>query len=65
VANTDRKTVVGVAEHKDKKTLQAFVTWLTETGSPKSRIDNCIWTLTAGHNNKLWQTFDIRKPNLP
>ncbi|CXI45471.1 acylphosphatase, putative [Plasmodium berghei] len=44
VQNTNKNTVIGTAESENKESLNRFRNFLTNKGSPSSRIDKCLIT---------------------
>ncbi|ETB57881.1 hypothetical protein YYC_04677 [Plasmodium yoelii 17X] len=44
VQNTNKNTVIGTAESENKELLDRFKIFLTNKGSPLSRIDKCLIT---------------------
>ena len=59
VMNTDKGTVVGVAEGT-KETISQFQSFLRETGSPKSRIDRCQCDKLDVEKSSF-KSFEIRR----
>ncbi|CRG99985.1 acylphosphatase, putative [Plasmodium relictum] len=61
VQNTDRNTVIGKAESDQKESLEKFKNFLTNVGSPSSRIDKCIITNEKIINNFSSTNFFIKR----
>ncbi|MES1914061.1 MAG: hypothetical protein MHM6MM_006194 [Cercozoa sp. M6MM] len=57
VRNATNGTVVGVAQGPGSK-IDAFHTWLTTTGSPKSRVDN-VTTVRTSVERTTFDSFTV------
>lgn len=60
VMNTDNDTVVGVAEGVEDR-VKEMQTWLRVKGSPRSRIDEAIFTNEKRIDTHSHTTFQIKK----
>ncbi|GFR60105.1 acylphosphatase [Elysia marginata] len=60
VQNTPSGTVVGCIEGSEDK-IKIMKRWLQETGSPKSRIDKCIFKDEKDISSKTYGAFSIQK----
>ncbi|GFO34695.1 acylphosphatase-2 [Plakobranchus ocellatus] len=60
VQNTSTGTVVGCIEGSEDK-VKIMKRWLQETGSPRSRIDKCIFKDEKDITAKASGTFAIKK----
>ncbi|CRG96166.1 acylphosphatase, putative [Plasmodium gallinaceum] len=61
VQNTDKNTVIGKAESDKKESLEKFKFFLTNVGSPSSKIDKCIITDEKTINSFSSTNFFIKK----
>ncbi|XP_005102043.1 acylphosphatase-2 isoform X2 [Aplysia californica] len=60
VENTNKGTVVGCVEGPGDK-VSTMKKWLQETGSPKSRIEKCVFTEEKTIFTKSHSSFLVRK----
>ncbi|OWF41196.1 acylphosphatase-2-like [Mizuhopecten yessoensis] len=60
VQNTERGSVTGKMQGPEKE-VKDMKRWLKKTGSPKSRIDRCIFKDEQTITQKEFRSFDIVK----
>jgi len=60
VANTDHGTVTGQAEGSKERT-DKFKHWLSNVGSPKSRIEKAVFTEEAEVSSRMWADFSVHE----
>ncbi|XP_069117422.1 acylphosphatase-1-like [Argopecten irradians] len=58
VQNTERGSVVGIMQGPENE-VKDMKRWLKKTGSPKSRIERCIFKDEKPIPNKEFKNFDI------
>ncbi|XP_065908483.1 acylphosphatase-2-like [Dysidea avara] len=60
VQNTPRGTVVGVIQG-GQDAVESMKDWLSTKGSPKSRIDKCVFTMEKSIAKCEYEKFLIRR----
>ncbi|SPJ10866.1 acylphosphatase, putative [Plasmodium sp. DRC-Itaito] len=61
VQNTDVNTVIGTAQSDNKETLEKFKNFLTNIGSPSSKIDKCVISNEKVIDNYCSSDFTIKR----
>ncbi|KEG02052.1 acylphosphatase [Plasmodium vinckei vinckei] len=61
VQNTNKNTVIGTAESENKESLDKFRNFLTNKGSPSSRIDKCLITNEKTTDVYSTNSFQIKR----